>query len=197
VDVTDLAGPVVAAGVLAATTGFGLWWRRREGRVRVVTGGPADGQLLAALGVEAGVPVTLLQFSSAFCAPCRATRATCRQLAADQAGVRHVEVDAERHLPAVRALGVWRTPTVFVIDAGGRIVARVTGQPTRGQLTELAGARSARAGHAPFDLRQVRRLRFRPLRGPTLRPRTRRPVADRSARSLRSLDSGSAAGGGA
>jgi hypothetical protein len=47
-----------------------------------------------------------------------------------------VEVDAESQLAAVRALGVWRTPTVFVIDAGGRIVARVTGQPTRAQLTE-------------------------------------------------------------
>jgi thiol-disulfide isomerase/thioredoxin len=131
----------VVAGVLVGATGFGLWWRRRDGRVRAVIGEPTDRTLLAALGVEAGVPVTLLQFSSAFCASCRATRALCRRLAGDRDGVRHVEVDAESQLDAVRALGVWRTPTVFVIDAAGRIVARVTGQPTRDQLAEVvAGA---------------------------------------------------------
>lgn len=99
-------------------------------------GEPADQRLLAGLGVEAGTPATLLQFSSAFCAPCRATRVTCARIAAAQAGVRHVEVDAESHLDAVRALGVWRTPTVFLVDAQGRIVTRVTGQPTGGQLRE-------------------------------------------------------------
>ena len=135
-DVTGLGGLAVAAGVLVAATGAGLWWRRRDGRVRAMSGEPADRHLLAALGVHTGVPVTLLQFSSAFCAPCRATRATCRQFASDRDGVRHVEVDAESRLDAVRALGVWRTPTVFVIDAAGRIVSRVTGQPTRDQLAE-------------------------------------------------------------
>jgi len=138
VNVTSLVGLAVAGVVLAAATGFGLWRGRREGRVRAVSGQVAGERLLAGLGVEAGTPATLLQFSSAFCAPCRATRVSCARLAAEQAGVRHVEVDAESHLDAVRALGVWRTPTVFVVDADGRIVARVTGQPTIGQLREAA-----------------------------------------------------------
>jgi thiol-disulfide isomerase/thioredoxin len=140
VDVTDPVGLAVAAGVLVVATGLGLWWRRRDGRVRTVSGGTTDQHLLAGLGVETGVAVTLLQFSSAFCAPCRATRTTCRQLAAGRDGVRHVEVDAESRLDAVRALGVWRTPTVFVIDAAGRIVARVTGQPTSTQLADAVAA---------------------------------------------------------
>lgn len=135
-DVTGLVGLTVAAVVLAAAAGFGWWWRRREGRVRTVTDGSTDQRLLADLGVEAGTPATLLQFSSAFCAPCRATRVTCGRLATEHDGVRHVEVDAESRLDAVRALRVWRTPTVFVVDAAGRIVARVTGQPTGGQLRE-------------------------------------------------------------
>jgi thiol-disulfide isomerase/thioredoxin len=134
VEVISSAGLVVAAVMLAAATGFGWWWRRRVGRAVPAPAEPAPPELLAGLGVRPGVPATLLQFSSAFCAPCRATRVTCARLAAELAGVRHVEVDAERRLDAVRALRVWRTPTVLVVDAAGRIVARLIGQPSRAQL---------------------------------------------------------------
>lgn len=142
-DVTGWAGLGVAAGVLAAATGLGLWWRRRDGRPQPAAAAspgepvdPAISELLTSLGVTAGSPVTLLQFSSAFCAPCRATRVLCGRLAADSDQVRHVEVDAESQLAAVRALAVWRTPTVFVLDSAGRPVSRITGQPTSAQLTE-------------------------------------------------------------
>jgi hypothetical protein len=53
--------------------------------------------------------------------------------------VRHVEVDAESHLAAVRALGVWRTPTTLVLDAGGRVVRRAGGVPTKGQVVAALG----------------------------------------------------------
>jgi thiol-disulfide isomerase/thioredoxin len=147
VGVTGWAGLAIAAGVLLAATGAGLWLRARDGRIRAAAGAPPAEDLLGSLGVEPGTPVTLLQFSSAFCARCRATRILCGRVAAERDGVRHVEVDAESHLAAVRRLGVWRTPTVFVIDAAGRPVARVTGQPTSDQLVEaitplLEGVRS-------------------------------------------------------
>ena len=54
---------------------------------------------------ELGERATLLQFSSAFCAPCRATRRTLAEVAAMVPGVTHVEVDAEHHLDLVRRLG--------------------------------------------------------------------------------------------
>jgi thiol-disulfide isomerase/thioredoxin len=95
---------------------------------------PVDDGLLAGLGVEAGTQVTLLQFSSAFCAPCRATRRVCDEVAKMLDGVRHVEVDAEAHLDAVRALNIWRTPTVLVIDAAGRVVQRASGQPSKAHV---------------------------------------------------------------
>lgn len=137
-----LIGLVIAAGVVAAATAVGVWYRRRGGRVCPAPAEPAAG-LLGSLGVEADGHLTLLQFSSAFCAPCRATRVTCGQIAASHDRVRYLEVDAESNLDAVRALRVWRTPTVFVVDPAGRLVTRVTGQPTRAQLTEVI-AKAAR-----------------------------------------------------
>jgi len=134
VDVT-LVGLAVTTGVLATAGGAGWWLRRRDGKVRPASPQPGMPDLLRRLGVEPGAPATLLQFSSAFCRPCRATRVLCARAAADHPGVRHVDVDAESHLDEVRALGVWRTPTVFVLDAAGRPVVRVTGQPTQEQLT--------------------------------------------------------------
>jgi thiol-disulfide isomerase/thioredoxin len=129
-----LTGLVVAAAVLLAATAFGLRRRSRDGRLRHASG-MDERELFAQLGVEAGTPVTLLQFSSAFCAPCRATRALCASVAAQIEGIRHVEVDAESHLGAVRALGIMRTPTLLVVDAAGREVRRATGQPpTRAHL---------------------------------------------------------------
>jgi thiol-disulfide isomerase/thioredoxin len=92
-----------------------------------------DPGLLAALGV-APARATLLQFSSAFCAPCRAVRRVSSEVATLLPGVQHVDVDAESHLDAVRALNVWRTPTLFVLDADGRVAKRATGVPSKPQL---------------------------------------------------------------
>jgi hypothetical protein len=64
----------------------------------------------------------------------------CADVARTVAGVRHLEVDAESHLDAVRALGIWRTPTVLVLDAEARVVQRATGAPTRAQLLGVVGA---------------------------------------------------------
>ncbi|MFF0374661.1 TlpA family protein disulfide reductase [Actinoplanes missouriensis] len=98
-----------------------------------LSGTRIDPSLLRRLGVEPGV-ATLLQFSTAFCAPCRAVRRVSGEVAALVPGVRHVEVDAESHLDEVRELDVRRTPTLFVLDAEGRVVKRATGVPTKPHL---------------------------------------------------------------
>lgn len=85
---------------------------------------------LTGLGAVAGERATLLQFSSAFCAPCRATRRVLAGVAAQVPGVAHVEVDAEQHLELVRRLGIARTPTTLVLGSDGREVRRAVGQPT-------------------------------------------------------------------
>ena len=85
-------------------------------------------------GAELGERATLLQFSSAFCAPCRAARRTLADVARAVPGVAHVELDAEHHLDLVRRLGVLRTPTTLVLDAGGREVRRASGAPRKEQV---------------------------------------------------------------
>jgi thiol-disulfide isomerase/thioredoxin len=89
--------------------------------------------LLARLGVGPA-QATLLQFSTAFCAPCRAVRRISSEVAAMLPAVQHVEVDAESHLDEVRELGVWRTPTLFLLDADGRVIKKATGVPSKPQL---------------------------------------------------------------
>ncbi|MDR7276320.1 TlpA family protein disulfide reductase [Catenuloplanes atrovinosus] len=135
-------GAALAGAVLLAATAAGLWWRARDGRLtpeEPVDDHRLDPALRDALGVLPG-EVTLLQFSTAFCAPCRATRAVLAGVGRDTDGVRHVEVDAESHLDAVRALKIWATPTTLIIDAQSRIVGRAGGVPTRPQVLAAVAA---------------------------------------------------------
>ncbi|GAA2912621.1 hypothetical protein Acy02nite_11020 [Actinoplanes cyaneus] len=145
--------------VLVAGSAVGLWRRRTDGRLRVaqstvppgVTAEQTDGvsepaeidkldpALLERLGVEPG-RVTLLQFSTAFCAPCRAVRRVSGEVAALLPEIRHVEVDAESHLDEVRALDIWRTPTLLILDADGRVTRRATGVPTKPHLIAALAA---------------------------------------------------------
>jgi thiol-disulfide isomerase/thioredoxin len=127
-------GAVVLVAVLGVSAAGGLLWRRRSGRLRPARPGTpsasVDRATLAALGIDpAAAPVTLVQFSSAFCQPCRATRRVLGEVVRLLPAVSHVEVDAESHLDAVRTLGILRTPTVLVLDSAGRVVKRASGQP--------------------------------------------------------------------
>lgn len=94
---------------------------------------PAD---LAVIG-ELGTRATLLQLSSAFCAPCRAARSVLQRVAATDEGIRHVEVDVTRHLGIGKRWSVHRTPTVLVLDAEGEVRARHEGVPRLAGLREL------------------------------------------------------------
>lgn len=100
---------------------------------------PAGAELVAAVGGRLGERATLLQFSSAFCAPCRATRRVLGEVTDLVEGVAHVEVDAEQHLDATRTFNILRTPTTLVLDATGAEVTRATGAPTRAQVLAAVG----------------------------------------------------------
>lgn len=120
---------------LALTAALALWHRSRDGRIRDADGREDLRPLLPAAGERA----TLLQFSSAFCAPCRATKRVLGEVAAVVPGVHHVEVDAESNLDLVRRLNILKTPTTLVLDHVGREVLRASGQPKKDEVLRALG----------------------------------------------------------
>jgi thiol-disulfide isomerase/thioredoxin len=159
-------GLIALAAALAVSVATGLVWQRTNGRIRGVRtgrirgvragsapapGGPqpqaAEGPVAetgpvltgAELGLPLGQRATLVQFSTAFCAPCRATRRILAEVAGMIDGVAHVEIDAESHLDLVRRLDIRRTPTVLVVGPDGRIAKRASGQPRKADVIAAVG----------------------------------------------------------
>jgi thiol-disulfide isomerase/thioredoxin len=87
-----------------------------------------------------GERATLVQFSSAFCQPCRATRRILAEVAELVDGVVHVDIEAASRLELVRELGITSTPTVLVLDAHGQVVRRASGQPRKVDVIAALGA---------------------------------------------------------
>jgi thiol-disulfide isomerase/thioredoxin len=157
-------GLIALAAALVVAVVTGLAWQRNNGRIRGVRnkpvrgvrpgpapgGPPADAAHGAAAetgpvltGAELGLPLgqraTLVQFSTTFCAPCRATRRILAEVAGMIDGVTHVEIDAESHLDLVRRLDIRRTPTVLVLGPDGRIAKRASGQPRKADVIAAVG----------------------------------------------------------
>jgi len=145
-----VTGLWVALGTLALGTVIGVVRVRAGGRLR--DGDPGSRLGAGDLGAELGERATLVQFSTAFCQPCRATRVILADVSALVPGVAHVEIDAESRLELVRRLDVMRTPTVFVLDAQGKIVKKASGQPRKADvLNALAAAVSHDSSHKPDE----------------------------------------------
>ena len=140
-------GAVVLVAALVLTALVAWWLRTRDGAVRTVepaetTTPPVTGPTaFDRLGVRAAdADLTVVQFSTAFCGPCRATKARLQQLQATRPNLAVVQVDAESHLDEVRALDVRRTPTLFYLDRNGGLIGRSSGAPRPDELTSLVDA---------------------------------------------------------
>ncbi|MFT4298416.1 MAG: thioredoxin family protein [Aeromicrobium sp.] len=132
---------LLAVMALAAVIAVGKRWYDGRFRMREAQGSSVDRRLTAAdLGTDLGSRATLVQFSTSFCAPCRATRVLLAALTADRADVAHVEIDAEAQLDLVRRLGILRTPTVLVLDGRGIERGRASGAPRREQVEAVLAA---------------------------------------------------------
>jgi thiol-disulfide isomerase/thioredoxin len=156
-------GIIALVAALVAATALGLGWRWRAGRFRTAKSGSptrleqAAGTVQAAgtartakatgtdvlteadLGSRLGREATLVQFSTAFCAPCRPTRQILAQVAGMADGVTQVEIDAAERLDLVRRLRINSTPTVLVLGPDGAIVKRAVGLPRKADVIAALG----------------------------------------------------------
>lgn len=146
-------GAIVLAVALLATAAVSWWLRTRDGAIRPAAAGNGAeagvsgpertpmSPVFERLGVRAdAADLTVVQFSTAFCAPCRTTRARLQQLQTTRPGLAYLHVDAESHLDEVRELDVRRTPTLFYLRRDGSLLARSSGAPQPEELTALVDA---------------------------------------------------------
>lgn len=134
---------LIVLALLAAATMLGLAWRARTGRVheasvtpgRLVTIRPAD-----VAATDGGQPpvfgsgATLLQFSTEFCAPCRATHTLLAGIVDGHDDVVHLDIDLTNRPELARRYSVLQTPTTLLLDAGGTVRARIGGAPRGAEL---------------------------------------------------------------
>ncbi len=126
--------------VLALAIAFGVWYTRSRGEFRkkkTVDGPKLDA---ATIGVELGARVTMVQFSSAFCSPCRATKALLEDMVTKMPDVRYAHIDAESNLELVRKLDIRSTPTTLFLNGNGIEVGRAMGTPKRSQVLAAVNA---------------------------------------------------------
>ncbi|CAB4534304.1 thioredoxin, thioredoxin [actinobacterium SCGC AAA044-D11] len=130
--------PLVVVLVLAIA--FGVWYTRSRGEFRkkkTVNGPKLDA---AVIGVELGSRVTMVQFSSAFCSPCRATKALLEDMVKTMPDVRYAHIDAESNLELVRKIDIRSTPTTLFLNSDGVEVGRAMGTPKRSQVLDAVNA---------------------------------------------------------
>lgn len=130
-----MTGAIVLLAALVVSVAAALVLRWKNGRFAAVA--PTDDRELLTpeqIGAALGERATLVQFSSSFCSPCRATRVLLQDVVASAPGVVTVEINAEEHLDLVRELDIMRTPTVLVLDSAGVVTTRASGLPRRDQV---------------------------------------------------------------
>lgn len=126
--------------VLALATIYGFWYQRSRGKIRGGKSTPETVLTAQLLGEPLGNRATLVQFSSAFCTPCRATRVLLESVVLALPDVRHIDIDAEAHLDLVRKLDIRSTPTTLILDSRGLEVGRAVGSPNREQVATTLAA---------------------------------------------------------
>ena len=124
---------ILVASLVVASI-FGIYRAKTDGHVKA----KSEAHIWSThnCNIDLGEKATLLQFSSSFCQPCRATKLLLSDVAISIPGVALVEINAEEHLPLVRELGINRTPTTLILDKTGTIRGKASGLPKRSEVLE-------------------------------------------------------------
>ena len=91
--------------------------------------------------LESDLPV-LVDFTAAWCPPCRVMKPVLAELAAERADLRVVQLDVDAHQQTAARYSVLSMPT-FILFRGGQEIGRLVGaRPKRrleGELAALLG----------------------------------------------------------
>jgi thioredoxin 1 len=82
--------------------------------------------------LEAGGPV-LVDFTAAWCPPCRVMKPVLAELAAERPDLRIVQVDVDANQRTAAAYGVLSMPT-FILFRGGQPIAQLVGARPKSRL---------------------------------------------------------------
>lgn len=126
---------LIVVAVLIAATAYGLWDKKRTGKIaETQMKNPRNILTASDLGSELGELATLVQFFGAFCAPCKTTRGILSSAITQFPKIKHIEIDAESHLDLVRRLHINQTPTTIILNSRGEEFARAVGAPRKDQV---------------------------------------------------------------
>lgn len=117
---------LIAVAVLAISTLAWRLWRRSPGALLRLD--------LGALGIDGPA---IVQFSTEYCAPCRAA-APLLEATARLAEVGYAEIDLGGHPELAGRYRIRSVPTVVVATADGRVVGSWVGVPGDGEIARTA-----------------------------------------------------------
>ena len=128
--------------VLALSSAFGFWWRRRQGQFKKAAVVSSTDNFISnsEIGIELGQRVTILQFSSAFCSPCKATAQIITNLVNNMNDVVYTQIKSEENLKLIEKFDIKSTPTVVFFNGYGMEVGRAVGTPTNDQVLAAISA---------------------------------------------------------
>jgi thioredoxin 1 len=89
--------------------------------------------------LEADDPV-LVDFTAAWCPPCRVMKPVLAELAADRGDLRIVQLDVDEHQRTAAAYGVLSMPTFILFQNGAEALRLVGARPKARLAAEVAGA---------------------------------------------------------
>ena len=99
---------------------------------------PVDDAHFAAEVLESESPV-VVDFTAAWCAPCRVMKPVLEELAGEREDVRFVKLDVDANAATAARYRVLSMPTFMVFDGGEPVLRLVGARPKRKLADELAG----------------------------------------------------------
>jgi thiol-disulfide isomerase/thioredoxin len=132
---------LLVAGLLVVVLAAGWLVQRRDGTVRHGGDARLRGDHLAAVGLDLsdGAAGAVL-LGSPTCTPCDSVKRVLGDIEVERAGFRWVYADAADHLALADEHKVMRVPTLFMVAADGRIMARSSGVPRHDDLRRVLDA---------------------------------------------------------